>query len=97
MCSTSSFTLQLYIAGVSEESFSLHQKAKEILTDKLDTKYTLEVIDIFQNTDRAYQSNVMATPTLVRVEPSPVKKIILDAGSEVKIKMAIDILINEDD
>lgn len=92
-----SHTFQLFVAGISTDSDQLHEELKALLLKKGHLNYTIEIIDVFLNSDRAYQEKVMATPTLVRAAPLPIKKIILDSSSERKLELALDLILSRDE
>jgi circadian clock protein KaiB len=50
---------------------------------------TLEVIDLVENPEAGVRDNVLAIPTLVRVKPGPVRRIV---GSLNDIQKALKIL-----
>ena len=51
---------------------SLHQ----LLEEGLNQPYTLKVIDILKNPEEAEFYQVSATPTLLRVTPQPLRRIV---------------------
>lgn len=70
------YVLRLFIKGdnpTAEETLSsIHQLLEQALT----SPYTLKVIDIKKNPEQALIHQVTATPTLVRVSPKPVRRIV---------------------
>src|SRR5262245_27848961 len=70
--------LRLYIAGTSERSARAIRNAKQLCEQHLEGRYELEVIDIFQQTDRAREDQIVAVPTLIKRLPLPLKRFIGD-------------------
>jgi circadian clock protein KaiB len=70
------YVFRLFISSdnaTAEKSLSnIHQ----LLEQGLDSPYTLKVIDINKNPEQAITNQVVVTPTLVRVEPKPVRRIV---------------------
>jgi circadian clock protein KaiB len=70
------YVFRLFISSdnaTAEKSLSnIHQ----LLEQGLDSPYTLKVIDINKNPEQAITHQVVVTPTLVRVEPKPVRRIV---------------------
>ena len=70
--------LRLYVAG----SNLLSQRALDNLRAILDRTppgtYGLEVVDLVAEPERADEHRILATPTLVRLSPAPVRKLIGD-------------------
>ncbi len=73
---------RLYIAGRTPKSKDTIQKLKKVLQDNNNHRFRLVVIDLLMNPEKASADNIIATPTLVRVTPLPIRKIVGDlAGS----------------
>lgn len=70
------YNLRLFISsqnGSAEKTLSnLHQ----LLEERLTNPYTLKVIDVAKNPEQAIIHRVITTPTLIRVSPEPVKRIV---------------------
>lgn len=75
---------RLYIAGTSERSLRAVKKIKEICETELDGKYTLEIIDLYQQPARAIADQIVAAPTLVRRLPEPVR-LVGDLSDDAKV------------
>jgi circadian clock protein KaiB len=67
---------QLFINGHSLNSVEAVDTLLKICKENLNGKYSLEIIDIQQYPDRAEEAGILAIPTLIRMEPSPVSRII---------------------
>lgn len=70
------YLLRLYVAGTSSRSRRAILRAREICEGELKGRCTLEVIDIYQEPIRARNGQIVATPTLVREIPLPVRRLI---------------------
>jgi circadian clock protein KaiB len=88
---TEIFVLRLYVAGTSERSARAIRNAKEICEQHLPGRYELEVIDIFQQTDRARADQVVAVPTLVKKLPTPLKRFIGDLSNRDVVLVGLDV------
>ena len=75
---------RLYIAGSSERSLRAVKKIKEICEVELEGKYTLEIIDLYQQPARAIADQIVAAPTLVRRLPEPVR-LVGDLSDDAKV------------
>jgi circadian clock protein KaiB len=53
-------------------------------------RYSIEVIDLFEQPDLAESRQIFAVPTLVRKIPPPLRKIIGDLSNSEKIAIALD-------
>jgi circadian clock protein KaiB len=73
---TSGYFLRLFVAGLTPTTERTLQFLHEFLERSLRQPYTLKVIDIYQHPEQAEADQVAATPTLVRVWPQPVRRIV---------------------
>ncbi len=64
---------------------SLHQ----LLEQSLRHPYTLKVIDIFKHPEQAEANQISATPTLLRVWPHPVRRIVGDLTDAERVLRVI--------
>jgi circadian clock protein KaiB len=86
-----SFVFRLYVAGTSERSTRAIQNAKQICEKYLPGRYELEVIDIFQQTSRAREDQVVAVPTLIKKLPVPLKRFIGDLSNRDVVLVGLDV------
>jgi circadian clock protein KaiB len=79
------YVLRLYVTGLSERSsraiFSLRQLCEECLAGR----YEMEVIDIFQQPELARRAQLFATPTLVKEQPLPVRRLVGDLSDRQRV------------
>ena len=67
---------QLFINGHSINSVEAVDTLLKICKENLNDKYSLEIIDIQKDPDKAEEAGVIAIPTLIRLSPAPVSRII---------------------
>lgn len=70
------YVLRLYVAGMTSRSADAIAMLREVCEEYLHARYDLEVIDIYQLPALAKGHQIVATPTLVRVLPKPLKRCI---------------------
>jgi len=70
------YLLRLYVAGASDRSRQAILRARQLCETELNGEYELEVIDIYQQPILARDGQILATPTLVREFPKPVRRLI---------------------
>jgi circadian clock protein KaiB len=85
------FVLRLYVAGTSERSARAIRNAKQICDEHLAGRYELEVIDIFKQTSRARDDQVVAVPTLIKKLPAPLKRFIGDLSDRDVVLVGLDV------
>jgi circadian clock protein KaiB len=73
---TDKYVLRLYVAGATDRSRRAILRARELCEVELDGNYELQVIDVYQQPLLAKDGQIVATPTLVREFPRPVRRLI---------------------
>jgi len=68
--------LRLFVAGASVRSRQAVLRVQELCAAELKTNCRLEVIDIYQQPQLARDNQIVATPTLIKEYPRPVRRFI---------------------
>ena len=84
--------LKLYVTGQTLNSIKAIHNLKKILSGELKDMYELEVINVLENPQLAEDEKIMATPTLSRSLPLPIKRIIGDLSDKEKVLIGLDIV-----
>jgi circadian clock protein KaiB len=71
-----SYILRLFVSGHSHGTTEALTTLHRLLEGKLSNSYTLKVVDIMKHPEQAELNQVSATPTLVRLYPEPVRRIV---------------------
>ncbi len=85
------YVLRLYVTGTTPASTRAIEKVKSICEQYLRGRYTLEVIDIYQLPALAKDHQIIATPTLIKVLPSPLRRFIGDLSKAEKNLFGLDL------
>ena len=78
-------TLRLYVAGDGPNSCEARANLAAILAGHAADQYELEEIDFLREPLRAMDDGVIVTPTLVKVSPPPVQKVIGTLGERTRV------------
>lgn len=70
--------LALYILGNTVHSRAALANLRRFCDSHLKGRYELQVIDILENPDAAEEANIVATPTLIKLSPKPICRLIGD-------------------
>ncbi|MEY2831793.1 MAG: circadian clock protein KaiB [Cyanobacteriota bacterium] len=89
------YVLKLYVAGNTPNSVRALTMLKNILEKDFQGVYALKVIDVLKNPQLAEEDKILATPTLSKVLPPPVRKIIGDLSDREKMLIGLDLLYEE--
>ena len=84
--------LRLYIAGQTEKSVTALNNLRRYCEEHLKGQYKIEVIDLLRKPQLAEGDQILATPTLVRKVPEPIRKIIGDLSNEEKVLVSLNII-----
>jgi circadian clock protein KaiB len=57
----------------------------------LKNRYEFKIINILENEELAESDRILATPTLIRVEPPPTKRVIGDITNTDKVMTGLDL------
>jgi circadian clock protein KaiB len=83
--------LRLYVTGTTPRSTRAIENLRQVLEDELPDRYELEVIDIYQDPQAALDHQIIAAPTLIKLLPEPVRRIIGDLSDRERILRGLDI------
>ncbi|MBW4634501.1 MAG: circadian clock protein KaiB [Iphinoe sp. HA4291-MV1] len=89
------YVLKLYVAGNTTNSVRALNILKNILEQEFQGIYTLKVIDVLKNPQLAEEDKILATPTLSKILPPPVRKIIGDLSDRERVLIGLDLLYEE--
>lgn len=88
----SRYYLRLYIAGQTGKSIAAITNLKRVCEQHLANRYEIEVIDLLLTPKLAVGDQILATPTLIRRLPEPLKRIIGTLSNLDQILVGLDIV-----
>ena len=83
------YTLRLYITGSTLASQHAVANLAVLCREDLGGNCDVEIIDILENPQLAEEEKILATPTLVKRAPAPVRKIIGDLSQRDKVLLGL--------
>lgn len=89
------YTLQLFISGSTPRSTQAIQNLHRICEARLKSQYDLEVIDVYENPEMTKRLQIVATPTLVKVAPAPLRRIIGDLSDERRVLAGLGLAVSD--
>ena len=84
------FILRLFVSGLTPRSTEAIRRVKEVCETYL-RDYELEVIDIYQQPLLAKEEQVVATPTLIKKSPLPLRRLVGDLSNQNRVMVGLDI------
>jgi len=85
------YVLRLYITGMTPKSTRAIANVRKLCEEFLKGAYELKVIDIYQQPKLAAGEQIIATPTLIKQLPLPLRKLIGDMSDTAKFLVGIDL------
>ena len=70
------YVLRLFVAGATSRSHQAVLRVRQICENELNNNCKLEVIDIYQQPKLARDNQIVATPTLIKEFPRPIRRFI---------------------
>ncbi len=89
------YVLKLYVAGNTPNSIRALRTLRNILEQEFKGVYALKVIDVLKSPHLAEEDKILATPTLSKILPPPVRKIIGDLSDRERVLIGLDLLYEE--
>ena len=81
----SEYTLRLFITGTSPNSVRAIKNIRDICEEHLKGRYTLEIIDVYQQAILAKEEQIIALPLLIKKTPGPERRLIGDMSDTAKV------------
>jgi circadian clock protein KaiB len=85
------YRLRLVIAGSNRRSRKAIEALRSICDSHLYGEVDLEVIDIYQLPEMAREYQVIAAPTLLKLLPLPVRRVIGDLSNSERVLRSLDL------
>ncbi len=85
------YELTLYVAGTSRRSAAAIRTITEVCERYLKGRYTLRIIDIYQQPTLTRGEQIIAAPTLIRKLPVPLRRLIGDMADMEKVLVGLDL------
>lgn len=79
------YVFRLFVSGTTLGTERILKELHQLLDEMLQRSYTLKIIDIHRHPELAEADQISATPTLVRVWPHPVRRIVGDLANAGQI------------
>ncbi len=85
------YILRLYIAGMTPRSEQAVANLNDIIANELNGEYQLDVIDVLERPQMAEDERIVATPTLIKELPPPLRRIIGDLTDREQVLLGLDL------
>ena len=85
------FVIKLYVTGQTPRTQRAIDNLRRICEQELGGRYDLLVIDILQRPQLAEDEKILATPTVVKELPLPIRRIIGDLSDSERVLLGLDL------
>lgn len=89
--SLSNYLLKLYVTGTSPRTERAVANLRRICENELRGQYELEIIDVLQHPQVAEDDKILATPTLIKQLPPPLRRVIGDLSDTEKVLLGLEV------
>lgn len=87
----SKYLLRLFVTGTSARTGTAIANLRRICEQELGGQYDLEIIDVLQFPDVAEDEKILATPTLIKSLPLPLRRVIGDLSDKEKVLLGLEV------
>jgi circadian clock protein KaiB len=86
------FRMMLFVAGDEPNSRRARENIERVCGDRLDGECDLKVVDVFDHFQTALDYDIVITPTLVILEPTPRVTLLGNLSDTVKLRTALGLI-----
>jgi circadian clock protein KaiB len=86
------YVLRLYVSGMTPRSTEAINNLKAICDEYLKGRYELEIIDIYKRPEVTSTDQILATPTLVKKLPLPLRRLVGALSDEERVLVGLDLV-----
>jgi circadian clock protein KaiB len=83
--------LKLYVTGTSPRAEVAIANLRRICEQELRGQYELEIIDVLKHPQVAEDDRILATPTLIKQLPPPLRRVIGDLSDKAKVLLGLEV------
>jgi circadian clock protein KaiB len=85
------YLLKLYVTGTSPRAEVAIANLRRICEQELRGQYQLEIIDVLEHPQIAEDDRILATPTLIKQLPPPLRRVIGDLSDKDKVLLGLEV------
>ena len=85
------YILKLYVTGQSPRAQRAIANLRRLCKEELDGCYEIEIIDVLEHPELAETDRILATPTLIKQLPPPLRRVIGDLSNRDKVLLGLNV------
>jgi circadian clock protein KaiB len=86
---TEHYVLRLYVTGSTKRSARAIETTRQICDTYLKDRHELVVVDLYEHPEAAAREQIIASPTLVRLQPTPLRRVIGDLSDQRRVLVSL--------
>lgn len=83
------YRFRLYVAGEAPNSLRARANLAAFCKRYLPERHEIEIVDVLRDPQRALAESIFMTPTLVTLEPTPLRRIVGSLGQSETLLFAL--------
>jgi circadian clock protein KaiB len=85
------YVLRLFVTGSTKRSARAIENARHICDTLLKNRHALEVVDLYEHPEAAARDDIIAAPTLIKLQPGPLRRVIGDLSDRARVLASLGI------
>lgn len=94
MTQGATFMFRLYVAGDALNSAQAVTNLQALCREYLPDRHEIDIVDVFQDPGRALEDGIFMTPTLVKMAPAPVRRIVGTLSQQQPVLQALGLAVS---
>ena len=87
----STYLLRLFVTGASARTATAIANLQRICEQELEGRYEIQIIDVLEFPELAENERILATPTLLKSLPLPLRRVIGDLSDTERVLLGLDV------
>lgn len=85
------YVLKLYVTGKTPRATAAIENLRRLCSEELSDEYELQIIDVLEQPQLAEDEKILATPTLIKQLPPPLRRVIGDLSDREKVLLGLNL------
>ena len=85
------YLLKLYVTGTSPRTRQAIENLQRICEQELKGRFRLDIVDVLEHPQAAEDDRILATPTLIKQLPPPLRRVIGDLSDRDKVLLGLEL------
>ena len=85
------YILRLYVTGQTTRSLRSIENLRGLCEKYLKGQFDLEIVDIYQQPALAAEGQIIAAPTLIKIMPLPLRRLVGDFSDQKRVILGLDL------